>query len=73
MTRALALILISLAAPATAHPGHLIELGGHDHWIAGIAIGVAIGAAIWGAVRGKKPEAEIEDEQAEVDGEAQEA
>lgn len=51
------------AAPAQAHIGHLGEAGGHDHWVAGIAIGVAIGVSIWGAAKGKKdPEAEPEEE-----------
>lgn len=48
-----------VATPAQAHVGHLGGLAGHDHWIAGIAIGAAAGIAIWGALKGKQdPEAD---------------
>lgn len=42
------------AAPALAHPGHLETLAGHDHWVAGAAIGLAIALGLWGALKGKK-------------------
>lgn len=46
--------LILAAAPAAAHPGHIAEgLAGHDHWVAGAAIGIAIAVGIWGALKGK--------------------
>lgn len=46
--------LTALAAPlsAAAHPGHLAGLAGHDHWIAGAAIGAAIALGAWSAVKG---------------------
>jgi len=52
-------ILTLSATQAMAHPGHLGELAGHDHWVAGIAIGAAVGIGLWGALkerrkRGKK-------------------
>jgi len=52
-------ILALSATQAMAHPGHLGELAGHDHWVAGIAIGAAVGIGLWGALkerrkRGKK-------------------
>ncbi|MEN8895513.1 MAG: DUF6732 family protein [Yoonia sp.] len=47
---------------AAAHPGHLIELAGHDHWAAGAAIGAAILAGIWGALRGEKSDEPDEEE-----------
>lgn len=51
--------LVFLASPAFAHPGHLEVLAGHDHWVAGAAIGLAIAVGIWGALKGKKdPETE---------------
>ncbi len=72
MTRIITLLAAVFATPALAHPGHLGELAGHDHWLAGVAIGVAIGIAIWGKVKGKQEEAEAEAE-AEIDAEPQEA
>jgi hypothetical protein len=52
---------------ALAHPGHLADAAGHDHWVAGIAIGVAVGVAVWGALRGKKDDEreQVEDAEAE--------
>lgn len=64
-----------VAMPAIAHPGHLIEVAGHSHWGAIIALGGAIAIGIW-AVRGKKkPEAEnVEPEEEEIsEAEPQEA
>lgn len=55
MTRPVLLLTPSLMAlPAQAHIGHIGEAAGHDHWIAGIAIGAAAGLAIWGALKGRK-------------------
>lgn len=46
--------LATLVAPAAvADPGHLAGVAGHEHWVAGIALGVAIGLAAWGALKGK--------------------
>lgn len=50
---------------AAAHPGHLIELAGHDHWAAGAAIGAAILAGIWGAMRGEKSDVPEDEEELE--------
>ncbi|MDJ0858619.1 MAG: hypothetical protein QNJ03_06045 [Dinoroseobacter sp.] len=59
------LVALCGAAPALAHPGHLEALAGHDHWVAGAAIGLAIALGLWGALKGKKDsEAEAEDEDA---------
>ena len=62
--------LISLLpAPALAHPGHLASLAGHDHWVAGAAVGAAVAVGVWGWMKGRKgaakPEAEPEGEDAE--------
>ena len=45
MRALLALMLTLLPGLAWAHPGHMIEVAGHDHVAAGVAIGVAIGVA----------------------------
>ncbi len=39
------------------------ELAGHDHWVAGAAIGLAGLAAIWGVLKGKKADKEAEPEE----------
>jgi uncharacterized membrane protein YccC len=43
------------------------DVAGHDHWVAGAAIGVAIALGLWGALRGGRreenaAEAETEDQ-----------
>ncbi len=47
------------------HIGHVGELAGHDHVIAGVAIGIAIALGLREALKGKKdpPEETIEDEE----------
>lgn len=56
--------LIVAAGPVAAHPGHLSGLAGHDHWVAGAAVGAAVLIALWGALKGKRkedaPEADAE-------------
>ena len=54
MRAILSTILIFTASGAAAHPGHWADLAGHDHWVAGAAIGLAGLAAIWGALKGTK-------------------
>lgn len=66
----LALALSIVASTAHAHPGHLAGLAGHDHWVAGAAIGAAIAIGILTALKGKKkteePETEAEPETEEA-------
>ena len=52
---------------AMAHPGHLTDLAGHDHWVAGAAIGIAVGLGLWQAAKGRrgKPETEQDPETGE--------
>lgn len=73
--RALLTLLITLVPGlAWAHPGHLAEVAGHDHIIAGVAIGVAIGVAVWGALKGRRDDEQTDEaEDAVEDGELQEA
>ncbi len=55
-----------MAQSAAAHPGHLADVAGHDHWVAGAAIGIAILVGLWGALKGdKEPDEEIEEEMEE--------
>ncbi|WP_424967224.1 MULTISPECIES: DUF6732 family protein [unclassified Dinoroseobacter] len=57
--------------PLWAHPGHLSGLAGHDHWVAGAAIGLAIALGIYGALKGRKSDGQTQeaesDEAAEDD------
>lgn len=66
----LALTLIFAGSAAAAHPGHWGELAGHDHWVAGAAIGLAGLAALWGALKGKKKETEEVEPEEELEEEA---
>ncbi len=50
----LSLLLIICAQMAAAHPGHLVDVAGHDHWVAGAAIGAAVLIGLWGVLKGKK-------------------
>lgn len=61
-----------VASPAFAHVGHLGEFAGHDHWVAGAALGAALAVSIWGALKGKK-DAEDADEDAAEDAAEEEA
>ena len=45
-----------IAAPALADPGHLADMG-HNHWVAGAAIGLAIVLGIWGHLKGNSKKA----------------
>lgn len=70
MRYALTLLLLVVGSGAQAHPGHLAGLAGHDHWLAGVAIGLAGLIAIVGAAKGKKKEeADPEPEEIEEEGE----
>lgn len=42
------------ARPAAAHLGHLGEVAGHSHWIAGAALVLAGVIALWAGTRGRK-------------------
>ena len=62
-------VLLSLGASAAhAHPGHLVNLASHDHWVAGAAIGLAIALGLWGALKGSdQPQPDADDtEEAEA-------
>jgi hypothetical protein len=56
------LIAIFAAGPAFAHAGHIAEAFGHNHWVAGVAIGAAIAVGVWGALKGKDSDADTEDQ-----------
>ena len=61
----LTIALMLVGQSAVAHPGHLIEVAGHDHWLAGIAIGIGLVGGLWGILRGEDEDAESEEEMEE--------
>jgi hypothetical protein len=68
----LTLTMTILPGQVLAHVGHVGELAGHDHWVAGAAIGLAVGVAVWGWLKGGKAEDQDETQDTE-DTDAQEA
>ena len=56
---------------AMAHVGHLGSLAGHDHTIAGIAIGAAIAVGVAQAIRGRKASAKAGKDETEAEDTAQ--
>lgn len=46
--------LILAPGHALAHTGHIAEVAGHNHWLAGAAIGAAIAIAAWTALKGRR-------------------
>jgi len=62
----LSLCALLCAGPARAHPGHLADLAGHDHWAAGAAIGLAVVIGLLGALKGRKDEEEETAEEEET-------
>ena len=69
----LTVLMICLPGLALAHPGHLTDVAGHDHWVAGVAIGLAVGVALWGLLAGKKDVDDKEDAEEATDAEQQDA
>lgn len=65
MRAILSTLVIFAGTAAHAHPGHWADVAGHDHWIAGAAIGLAGLAAIWGALKGKKAQEETPEDEPE--------
>lgn len=62
-------LLLALPGAAMAHVGHVAEVAGHTHWVAGAAIGLAVLVGLWGkhkdksAAKDEAEEAEPEEEQ----------
>lgn len=65
MARKIALLILGLGLPvsAEAHVGHLADVGGHDHVIAGIAIGIAIAIGLAGVLAGTREDKEASTEE----------
>lgn len=77
-TQLMKLLLIACLAllwtsAAFAHPGHLIEVAGHGHWLGAAAIGAAIALGAWAALKGKKSGSDDAEAAEQDDEELQEA
>ncbi len=59
----LTLIFMLRRGIALAHPGHWAEVAGHDHWIAGAAIGAGWSGGTLGCVQGQKSEEKMTSKQ----------
>ena len=64
-----------LGTPAMAHPTHIIDLAGHDHWAALAGLSAVALAALLAKIKGKSEQTEADDEatEEELDAEPQEA
>ncbi len=67
MVRFLTCVLWACVLPGicVAHSGHLIEAAGHDHLLAGAAIGIAIVVGVAGILKGKDKDEEDASEETE--------
>lgn len=65
-------LLLVLPGPALAHLGHVGAVAGHDHWVAGAAIGAAVAVGVWGWMKSRKDAEEAEAEAEEAEPEKQE-
>lgn len=69
MRLGLTILLLITGQAAFAHTGHIADVAGHDHWVAGAAIGLIILTGLYGALKGKsdrdpEEQAELEEETA---------
>lgn len=64
MRIALTATLLLSAGAAAADPGHIAAVAGHDHWLAGVAIGIAVVLGLRGAIWGKDADASDTEEEA---------
>ena len=61
--------LLLLPNVLAAHTGHIADVAGHDHWVAGAAIGLAVLVGLWGALKGKTADKTEPEEDAEPEEE----
>ncbi len=75
MTRLLILVVLLSPGMALAHPGHVIEVAGHGHWLAAGALAAAAALGLWAAKgrRAKEEEVAPEGDDLRDDEEPQEA
>lgn len=67
----LTFVLAANPLTAFAHAGHFGEFAGHDHWVAGLALGAAVGVAVWGWLKDKDNPGAAESEETSDGDEAE--
>ena len=63
--RYLTVFFAMMADAVQAHPGHLVDVAGHGHWVGAAAIGLAILLGLWGKNKDRdapQDEEEVEEE-----------
>jgi len=75
MRRSIGLLVCLLVLPgaAFAHIGHIGGLAGHDHILAGAAIGIAIAIGLAGTLKGLRDDETHDDDETDDDAELSEA
>lgn len=73
MKSLMTVVFTVLAGPVLADPIHIIESGGHNHWLAVAALAAAAAAALWQAKNRDKQGADEEEVETDLDAEPQEA
>ena len=69
MKRLLSLLLIATPGAASAHVGHIAEAAGHNHWVAGVAIGAVVAVAVWGWIKDSKDDGQPAEEDTQPEAE----
>lgn len=59
-----AIPFVLFAAPAQAHPGHVADLAGHDHWVLGAGLGAIALAGLLGWLKGGEEAGDEEEAEA---------
>ncbi len=63
--KTLTIIILTLTAmPVLAHPGHLVDVAGHNHLAAGLAILLAVGIGLWAALKERRKRGDKNGEEA---------
>ena len=66
----LSTLIFGIPGMALGHPGHIVEVAGHNHWIALGAIGAAALAALWSKLKDKEEGEDDADDPEELEEEA---
>jgi len=69
----LLICVLSFPGVAFSHAGHLVGVAGHDHVVAGAAIGIAIAVGVAGILSGRKDRDEPDEEDISDEPELSEA
>jgi len=62
----LTMVFLLVAGPAAADPGHIANVAGHSHWVAGIALVAAGAIALAGLIKAGLDASQSEQDEAEA-------